>query len=144
GLYVYPDLGLLVAARASGQLAIAKLPTHLDVPKLPWLPANGVKQATEGGKVASACATAPALDLPCAHFRAHKGRLTAVDACGLRLATGSAAGGIKVWDVLELRSHAMQQGVQLPDLPPHLATIDAWWAASKAAVVTRNFANESL
>ena len=51
----------------------------------------------------------PQLSLPVARPRAHKGRLTAVDACGLRLATGSSAGGVKVWDVLELRAGAVNE-----------------------------------
>jgi hypothetical protein len=47
--------------------------------------------------------------LPVARVRAHKGRLTAMDGCGLRLVTGSGSGALRCWDVLELRRAALEQ-----------------------------------
>ena len=58
---------------------------------------------------------APLLGLPVARVRVHKGRLTALDGCGLRLVTGSGAGGLRCWDVLELRRAALEQVNSCPE-----------------------------
>uniref|UniRef100_A0A7R9VE76 Protein kinase domain-containing protein n=1 Tax=Chlamydomonas euryale TaxID=1486919 RepID=A0A7R9VE76_9CHLO len=59
----------------------------------------------------------PTWTLPQHIIRAHNSRLTAFDARGANVVTGSRAGGIKAWDVAVLKSAAVAQGLSFPRVP---------------------------
>ena len=48
---------------------------------------------------------------------AHKSQMTSFAGCGTTLATGSAAGGVKIWDVKSLKHQAVAKGVAFPPAP---------------------------
>ncbi|GFR45345.1 hypothetical protein Agub_g6714 [Astrephomene gubernaculifera] len=90
---VFPDLGTMVEILSSGFLRVGQLPTSALAP--PLNPLGGV----------------PAWRLRQALIRAHRGRITSTSTLAHVLATGTKKGGVKVWDVSELRSKAAVQGV---------------------------------
>ncbi|KXZ50838.1 hypothetical protein GPECTOR_15g524 [Gonium pectorale] len=127
-IFPYPSLGMLVVAKSDGRLLVtplseAELDTVLrgageGAPDGPVNPAERDIAVTASGCLQfsgkrgsghGADSKAAALNPPHVQIRLHRGRLRSADACGLRLATGGAAGGIKVWDLLDIRRIAVQE-----------------------------------
>lgn len=86
GMFSYPDLGMLVVAFLSGNLSMCPLPRKDLAPPRP--PLGGFSH----------------WNMRCSVFKAHKGRLTACAAMGCSIATGSAAGGVKIVDARDLHA----------------------------------------
>ncbi|GIL42457.1 hypothetical protein Vafri_424 [Volvox africanus] len=110
-LFTFPELGTMVELLSSGHIRVGPLPTSTLAP--PINPMGNV----------------PVWQFARATMRAHRGRLTAGAALGNCVATGSRAGGVKVWSAVDLRTQASGQGVAfLSPLPA--AAIGATPAAS--------------
>ncbi|GLI70654.1 hypothetical protein VaNZ11_015590, partial [Volvox africanus] len=92
-LFTFPELGTMVELLSSGHIRVGPLPTSTLAP--PINPMGNV----------------PVWQFARATMRAHRGRLTAGAALANCVATGSRAGGVKIWSAVDLRTQAAGQGV---------------------------------
>lgn len=86
GIFPYPGLGMLVVAFVSGNLSTCPLPRKDLAPPRP--PLGGSSH----------------WNMRCSVFKAHKGKMTACAVMGSSIATGSAAGGVKIVDATDLHT----------------------------------------
>lgn len=86
GIFPYPDLGMLVVAFLSGNLSMCPLPRKDLAPPRP--PLGGFSH----------------WNMRCSVFKAHKGQMTACAVMGSSIATGGAAGGVKIVDATDLHT----------------------------------------
>ncbi|GAX81452.1 hypothetical protein CEUSTIGMA_g8881.t1 [Chlamydomonas eustigma] len=104
GICVSCELHCMVLGLEDGQLSVCPLPSASM--------AGGLMEEVPSGKV-------PVWVLQQELTRAHNSRMTAFTsmrygASSYQLATGSAAGGIKIWDVAVLRKQASVKGMDFP------------------------------
>ncbi|KAG2495761.1 hypothetical protein HYH03_006010 [Edaphochlamys debaryana] len=118
---IFPDLGMMVEALASGFLRVGPPPSAALAP--PINPLGGV----------------PVWRLRNEIVRAHQGKITASTTLGHCVATGSKAGGVKVWSAVDLRNAMASVGISF--LPPALCASYSGGLAAQALLAAAKLTN---